>query len=228
MNEIRNEIVAKHRAWNEAYLAASPEEKERMLAEKKANAEREKEERERMVYEDRKERFMQRADTQIKIYELLAEAREIAFEAIKKFDGKVLNNRLTNTLNKELKEYDNSLWAELIIEYDHNLKENVGRLKVSKSYCGSCYFNEIRINIILSPLFDGNRVMWSETEKVRNEVDYIETRIKDWKRDKKNYDKVYKEAMKIYDMIEKYGKSEFFYLRSFFAGERLVSNTYYL
>ncbi len=222
-------FVAKRRAWLDAYNAASPEEKERMMAEKKANAKKEAEEREKEIYNDRKARFMQRADNQIKIYELLIRANRTAMDVIKSFDGKVLNNRLTKAVETEIKKIHPRLFAELTISYKHDVSNNEGRLKISLyDYDYNSLDNDSSLYITLSPFDDGNRVVWAETESRKENEEHRQDWIADWKHCKKSYDNSYKQAMKIYEMIEKYNKSVNFNMRCYFKEIHIISNAFYV
>lgn len=229
MENVYQELRAKRQEWLNAYNSASPEEKERMMAEKKANAKREAEEREKKIYDDRKSRFMQRADNQIKIYETLIRAKKVAMDVIKSFDGKVLNNRLTKAVETEIQKIDDGLRAYLTISYDWNEKNNVGKLEIRLFGCNTHDLDSTSVLYIsLSPLNDGNRVVWAETESQKENVEHLREWIEKWKSNKKAYDKMYKQAMKLYEMIEQYGKSGNSYLINYFKEEHLISNLYYL
>ena len=222
-------IVERHRAWKAAYDAASPEEKERMVAEKKAQREREEKERQQRIYDDRKKRFVEKANHQIEILQALIQGRKIAFEVISQFDGKVLNNRLTKAVSEKMKSKDDSLWADLTISYDRSVCNNMGKLEISRShYYEAGLYDKSSIEIILSPLSDGNRVMAALTLSDENNSDKSLTdRISSWKKAIKDYDKTYKTAMKLSESIEKYGKETNVYLSEFFRAEYLIK-TYYL
>lgn len=228
MENVFQKIREERQAWLDAYKNATPEEQARMLEEKKANREREEQKRQQMIYDDRKKRFMAKADKQIEILNILIRAREIALDSIKTFDGKVLNNRLTKAVEKELKAFNSSLYVSLVISYDHATKNNEGKLTIEVSHYESGLEDSVSLKISLSPLNDGNRVVWSETEDLDYNKEYLSGWIESWKRAKKEYDKTYKEAMKVYAAIEHYGKNANSHLRNFFTGEHLISNGYYL
>ena len=228
MENFWQKLAAERKAWLDAYKSATPEEQARMLAEKKANREREEQELQKRIYEDRKSRFMEKADHQIEIYKTLVRAREIAFDVIKSFDGKVLNNRLTKVVEEKLKAYNNSLYATLKISYEYSVKNNVGKLEIQVSHYYGSMEDKLLLNIALSPFEDGNRVIWSETESLKENNEYLSQFIEGWKKAKKEYDKTYKQAMKVYNIIEDYGKNYNCHLRNFFTGEHLISNGYYL
>ena len=228
MENVFQKIREERQAWLDAYKNATHEEQARMLEEKKANREREEQERQKMIYDDRKKRFMQKADKQIEILEKLIRARKIALNVIKTFDGKVLNNRLTNAVEKDLKAFDSSLYVSLVISYNYSVTNNEGKLKIEVSHYDSGFEDSVSLNISLSPFNDGNRVVWSETENLDYNKEYLSGWIENWKKAKKEYDKTYKQAMKVYAVIEDYGNNANGHLRSFFTGEHLISNGYYL
>ncbi len=231
MNEIYSKFVAERKNWLEKFNSATPEEQKRMLEEKKAKHEEEEKRRQKEIYDDRKNRFFKKCDEQIATYELLEKALPIALEISAKFDGKVLNNRLTKAVDDEIRAKVNQyVRAELIISYDYNLKNNVGKLSII-DYNHHDYEREISFKIILSPLSDNNRVMWKETleymEKPEGKTIDIAERISERKNAKKNYDRIYKKAKKVDEIIAEYAKEDF-YVRDFFKSEHVIGGTYYL
>lgn len=216
-------------AWREKYLAATPAEQERMLAERQEQRIREEEERKRRDYNERKTRFVEKANNQIFLYKELLKARSIALEEIKKFDGKVLNNRLTKIIDAELKKRSKDLFASLNIHYEWDKKNNIGELKLSiYNHFSYGLDNDITLKIVLTEFNDGNRVDWSRTENEKgNDEKFILDRISSWKNAIKSYDKAFKTLKKVDSMIKNYSK-ENFYLRDFFKTEHVLSNGYYL
>lgn len=225
MENVYQKIREERQAWLDAYKNATPEEQARMLEEKRANREREEQRRQQMIYDDRKARFMEKADNQIKILKKLVRAREIAFDVIKSFDGKVLNNRITKAVEEKLKAFDDSLWASLSYSYSYSEKRNVGNLTLRVSHYHGCMEDSLTLYVPLSYM---SRIVWSDTEGWKDNKEYLSGWIESWKKAKKEYDKTYKQAMKVYDMIEDYGKNHNCHLRNFFTEERLISNGYYL
>lgn len=220
-------MMREREEWRTRFLAASPEEQERMLAEKKANREREEMERKQRIYDERKKRFMERADHQIKLLELLEEAKVIALEVIEKFDDKVLNNRLTNELNERLKEYDSSLSAKLSVHYDSDYQNNIGELTLRVSNYGEAdLLKDCNLIILLTPTIDKNRVKFLKTkENAENNKDYLEKRLELWKSSKKDYDKIYNAAKKLEEQIRKYSELSI-YVREFFKKESIIPSWY--
>lgn len=228
MNDLESRR-AERMAWREKYLAATPAEQERMLAEKQAQHLKEEEERKRRIYDERRARFMKKSENQIFLYKELLKARSIALEEIKNFDGKVLNNRLTKIIDAKLKKCSKDLFASLEIRYDHSSKNNMGELKLSVyNHFSYGLDNDITLKIHLTDIRDGNRVDWSCTEhEDSNAEKFILDRISTWKNAAKSYDKAYKTLKKVESMIESYAKENFF-LRDFFKTEHILSNGYYL
>lgn len=221
MNNILAQIRAEKAAWNEAYLAASEEERARMLEEKARKHEEEEKLRQQRIYDDRKARFIEKCDREIACTKSLKKAVAIALDVTKSFDGKVLNNRLTNAVQDKL---GKSISAVLTISYDYNTKNNVGKLTIREGNFYGCYNSE-DFKICLSPFEDGNRVMWKETEEALDLQ--FDRRIKEMQEAKKSYDKVYKKAMAIEKAIKEYS-NENYYIRNFFKTENVIRNTFYL
>jgi len=221
MTTLVEKIRAERAAWNEAYLAASEEERERMLEEKARKREEEEKLRQQRIYDDRKTRFIEKCDREIACAKSLKKAIKIALDVTKSFDGKVLNNRLTKAIQDKL---GKNISAILEISYDYNTKNNVGKLTVREGNF-SGFYNSEDFKIMLSPLEDGNRVMWKETEKSLNLQ--LDRRIKEMQEAKKSYDKVYKKAKAIEKAIEEYSR-ENYYTRDFLKTESVIGKTYYL
>jgi len=219
--KILEKIRAERAAWNEAYLAASEEERERMLEEKARKREEEEKLRQQRIYDDRKTRFFEKCDKEIACAKSLKKAIKIALDVTKSFDGKVLNNRLTKAIQDKLGKY---ISAVLNISYDYNTKNNVGKMTIREGNFYGCYDSE-DFKIVLSPLEDGNRVMWKETEESLSIQ--LDRRIKEMQEAKKSYDKVYRKAKAIEKAIEEYSNVNF-YVRDFFKTENVIGKTYYL
>lgn len=218
---VLEKIRAERAAWNEAYQAASEEERERMLEEKARKREEEEKLRQQRIYDDRKTRFLEKCDKEIACAKSLKKAIKIALDVTKSFDGKVLNNRLTKAIQDKL---DKNIAAILEISYDYNTKNNVGKLIIREGNFHGCYNSE-DFKIVLSPFEDGNRVMWKETEESLNLQ--IDRRIKEMQDAKKSYDKVYKKAKAIEKAIEEYSNANY-YIRDFFKTESVIGKTFYL
>ena len=215
-------------AWREKYLKATPEEQERMLAERKLRDAKEKEEREKRIYAERKKRFIDTANAQISVLKTLQRARKVTLEVIKQFDGKVLNNRLTKVVAQEFAKIDPHLYASLTISYDSVLKNNAGVLEIEVWHQFANVRDKYDIKIVLSSLVDGNRVMFAETESEKsNDEEYLTNRIQGYQDAIKGYDKSYKTAVRLNEMIEKYGKEINHHLREYFRGFNLISKTFY-
>lgn len=221
MSDILERIRAKKAAWDEAFLNASEEERKRMLEERKREEAENERLRQQRIYDDRKARFIEKCDREIACTKSLKKAVAIALDVTKSFDGKVLNNRLTNAVQDKL---GKSISAVLTISYDYNTKNNVGKLTIREGNFYGCYNSE-DFKICLSPFEDGNRVMWKETEEALDLQ--FDRRIKEMQEAKKSYDKVYKKAMAIEKAIKEYS-NENYYIRNFFKTENVIRNTFYL
>ena len=92
----------KRQQWQEKFDSATAEEQERMLAEKKADEERIERERKERIERDDKNKFVDSALAQIRVYKALKETFPKVMETIKSFDGKILNRRLTNVIAEKL------------------------------------------------------------------------------------------------------------------------------
>lgn len=231
MESVYEKIRREKEEWMAKFNAATPEEQKEMLEKKNREREESEKRRKQMIYDDRKNRFFENCDSYIECYNLLKKAFPIVLEVTATFDGKVLNNRLTNAINEKLHaKVHQYVTATLTISYDYDLKNNVGKLVV-KDYNHHDCDNEFSFRIILSPLSDSNRVKWDETlddmKKPGRNPDDFERNIEKMKKAKKDYDKVFKKALKIYSIIEDYAKEDF-HLRDFFKTEGIIGNTYYL
>ncbi len=223
-----NAILAQHREWKAKFDAATPEEQKIMIAERDAKREQEKRDRQERIENDRKGRFSEKAETEIETLKMLIKGRKAAMGIIKSFDGKVLNRRLSNILNDELKKIDRFMYCTLNIEYDYEQKANVGRLEISTSRCGQRYQarESFRLKIFLTS--PAERVIFETTDSYADNAEKIlSDQITMWKKAVRDYDKTRKMAAKVYSVIEDYAKSNY-HLRDFFKTEYIVSNTYYL
>lgn len=215
------------KTWKEKYNAASDEEKERMLKEREEGRIAAERELKKKIATERKQRFMDRADKQIDLYRQLLEARKIALDVIKSFDGKVLNNRLTKVVEQKLKEFNDALYASLDISYDRELGNNVGKLKIRiRHYLGPWAWDETSLYILLSPVSESNRVIWAETENdERDQDEIILERIKDWEDARNEYDNAIAAADEISKVLEKYGDVNY-NLRQFISEEHIIGYTW--
>ena len=173
---------------------------------------------------------MKNVDNQITVYQILSYARSMALDVIKSFDGKVLNKRLEKAVETKIRDYNVHLHANLVISYDYNIKNNDARLDIRFSNCGGFYGleNETSLYIPLSPLEDGNRVVWEKMLERAENKDYLTERIESHQKAKKEYGKVLRQAQKIRDMIEDYGKNTNSCVRNFLTNERIIDNKFYL
>ena len=219
--------------WREKFLAASPEEQQKMLEEKEAKREQAEKARKKAIYDDRKKRFFEKADQQIKILEVLIKAQKISFEVIKSFDGKILNNRLTKVLIEKLQALNSSLNADLVISYNRQTERNEGKIEIRMSHygCGGLR-NTNSIYIPLTKIVpftsDGDRVVFSDAEQdMRNDAHFLTDILDSWKSAKKEYDKVHKEADKLSAAIEKYCHMNYC-LRDFFKADHVIDHLWNL
>lgn len=204
----------KRLAWKTAYLAASPEEKERMIAQKKEEMRIAEEKRQQKILEDRKARFEAKCDKQIATLKTLLKAAKIAVEITKKFEGKVLNNRLTNLVDAEVKKIGR-LYATL--KYDAYAR--CGRLTIKDANATDCWTDDFELKIDYN--IDG-RVFFTET--FEDPSSHLERLISDWKNAKRTYEKVLKKAEKIRREIHEYRK-ESAYVREFLRTENVIGFT---
>ena len=184
-------------------------------------------------YERVKDEFITKANSQIRVYELLNRAFPIVAEVIKSFDGKVLNARLANKVEEELNHISSDLHASLEIIYSQEHKNNVGYLEVRKAPYASGLHRSMKINIMLSSVSDGNRVVWSKTaEWLDSCKDVLPGYIAEWKQMKKDFDKAYNGAcrfnMEMRKRIEDYQNRYSHALREFFCQHYLVKSQYYV
>ena len=227
MNDLE-ERKAKRMAWREEYLKATPEEKERMMTERKLRDAEEKKQLDKEIYAERKKKFIDRSKAQISALQTLIQARKIAFDVIKQFDGKVLNNRLTKVVEQELRKVDSHLYVTLTISYNSLLKNNASVLEIEVYEQVESVRDRDSITIVLSPLTEGNRVMFDQTEsKNSKDKEYLTNRIRGYQDAIKSYDQSYKAAVKLNEMIEKYGQDINHHLREHFRGFNLISKTFY-
>lgn len=227
MENVYDKIRAERMAWKEKFDSATPEEQNKMLAERCEQRKEEEERHQKMIYDDRKKRFFEQSNEWIACYELLKKAQSIALEVCESFDGKILNNRLTNAINERLQaEINRYVTASLLISYSHEFENNVGTMTIKDVNHFGCD-NKCSFKIILSPVLDGNRIEWSKS------LDYMTTpcgklfdfdeRIANRKAAKKGYDKTYKKAKKIEEIIKDYTKEDYL-LRGFLKREYVINN----
>lgn len=212
----KEERRAAREAWTAAYLAASEEERKNMLKEKAEKHRKEEAERNERIAAERRARFMERSDKQLAIYETLEKAQEIVLKYVEKFDGKVLNARLSNAIDKEFTEtIDTSLRASLKIDSTWSGKRDV-RLKVN--FYGNYGFED-QVSISIFETYEG-RINAKET--VDNFKSYLPERIDSLTQAKKDYDAALETALKIENEIEKYRHAFHYSLRDYFRKECLT------
>lgn len=218
------------RAESEAYLAAletaTPEEVHRLVEEHKEKVKEWEKLWEQKAYNERKERFLKISKGNVAVFEELIRAAKDALKVIKTFDGKVLNNRLTNAVKEKFNK--NTTSASLTIEYNHKTNQNEGKLKINvTNWSGASHATSIRI-ILSNPPYE-ERVVADKTEELfyENSLQQIEKYINQYKDAAKNYDKRMKKAMNVANAINEYAKVEGF-LRDFWRAENVIRGTYYL
>lgn len=206
-------IKAENEEFRNKLLTASPEEREILIKEHAEKLEKRKIEREKERYEERKNRFIKKCNEQIQCYKSLRDARRIALETLKLFDGKVLNARLTNAINAKLGERVCSS-----IE-----KGNFGRqfLKVSDYNFVSCT-NTTKFAISTTP---GGRIDYktteSEIEKPGNWCDF-DSWIDGLEKCRDGYDKSFNAAIELDKAIKKYTSESHYMIVDFFRHEGLI------
>lgn len=218
------------RAESEAYLAAletaTPEEVSRLVEEHKEKVKEWEKMWEQNAYNERKERFLKISKANVAVFEELIQATKEALEVIKSFDGKVLNNRLTNAVKEKFNR--NTTSASLTIEYNHKTNQNEGKLKINvTNWNGVRHDTSIRI-VLSNPPYE-ERIAADKTEELfyENSLQQIEQYINQYKDAAKNYDKRMKKAMNVVNAISEYAKVEGF-LRDFWKAESVIRGTYYL
>lgn len=222
MNEFLEKIRAERQAWKAAYDAADEETRKTMLEERVKSIKENERKRQERISEDRKARFMKRSDEQIDIYNELETATQIALEHIKKFDGKVLNNRLTNSVEKELKNASRYLCAKLDVHLNYATRKNVYTLELKRCYSAEY---DCQVEIKLSTDRE-NRLLADET--MNGFADLIPKKIENILKAKDDYDAALNLAHEIYSKIEIWGKDFHYSLRDFLNRENTISNKYYL
>lgn len=207
-------IKAENEEFRNKLLTASPEEREILIKEHAEKLEKRKIEREKERYEERKNRFIKKCNEQIQCYKSLRDARRIALETLKLFDGKVLNARLTNAINAKLGDHVCSS-----IEKDY-----FGRqfLKVSDYNFVSCT-NTTKFVISTTP---GGRIDYktteSELEKPENWYDDFDSRIDGLEKCRDGYDKSFNAAIELDKAIKKYTSENHYMIVEFFRNENLI------
>lgn len=207
-------IKAENEEFRNKLLTASPEEREILIKEHAEKLEKRKIEREKERYEERKNRFIKKCNEQIQCYKSLRDARRIALETLKLFDGKVLNARLTNAIDAKLGDHVCSS-----IEKDY-----FGRqfLKVSDYNFVSCT-NTTKFAISTTP---GGRIDYktteSEIEKPENWYIDFDSRIDGLEKCRDGYDKSFNAAIELDKAIKKYTSENHYMIVEFFRNENLI------
>ena len=220
------EQVAESKAYLAALETATPEEVSRLVEEHKTKVKEWEKMWEEEAYNERKERFLKISKANIAVFEELIQATKEALEVIKTFDGKVLNNRLTNAVKEKFNR--NTTSASLTIEYNYKTNQNEGKLKINvTNWNGASHTTSIRI-ILSNPPYE-ERIAADKTEELfyENSLQQIEKYINQYKDAAKNYDKRMKKAMNVVNAINEYAKVEGF-LRDFWKAESVIRGTYYL
>ena len=214
--------------WRKKFQNASKEEQAKMLAERKAQREREEKAREKKIYDERKKLFMERCDIQVAIYLALDAGLKVTLETLESFDGKVANAKIANTINERIKGYlkntELNVFSTLTFETDYPTQKYMGVIKLRvRHYFGSYFYDEEEVKFSLGL---NQRVSWSETKRYREENNLngiLDKRIEERKAAKKCYDRDYKKAIKIKEAIEKYKKDTNFYVRTFIQEHGIIS-----
>ena len=220
------EQIAESKAYLAALETATPEEVSRLVEEHKTKVKEWEKMWEQEAYNERKERFLKISKANIAVFEELIQATKDALEVIKTFDGKVLNNRLTNAVKEKFNR--NTTSASLSIEYNYKTNQNEGKLKINvTNWNGASHTTSIRI-ILSNPPYE-ERIAADKTEELfyENSLQQIEKYINQYKDAAKNYDKRMKKAMNVVNAINEYAKVEGF-LRDFWKAESVIRGTYYL
>ena len=215
-------------AWRKRFQNASEEERAKMLAERKAQREREEKAREKKIYDELKKLFMERCDIQVAIYLALDAGLKVTLETLESFDGKVANAKIANKINERIKGYlkDTKLnvFSTLTFETDYPTKKYMGVIKLrTQHYFGRIFDDELEVKFSLS---SDQRVSWSETKRYREEngLDGIlDKRIEERKAAKKCYVRDYKRAIKMKEIIEQYKKETNLYVRDFIQEHGIIS-----
>lgn len=225
------EQVAESKAYLAALETATPEEVSRLVEEHKEKVKEWEKLWEQNAYNERKERFLKISKANVAVFEELIQATKEALEVIKSFDGKVLNNRLTNAVKEKFNRTTTSASttsASLTIEYNYKTNRNEGKLKINvTNWNGASHATSIRI-VLSNPPYE-ERVVADKTEELfyENSLQQIEKYINQYKDAAKNYDKRMKKAMNVANAINEYAKVEGF-LRDFWKAENVIRGTYYL
>lgn len=215
------EKVQAFKAWKEKFDAASPEEQERMRQERAEQRKKAEAERDKRIYDDRKQRFVSKTSEQIDALKKLIPAHQIALDIIKSFDGKILNNRLTNTIKERLKQQDKNFGADLEWKYNYDTKTNYGRLEIS--YYGIYPSVSVGLEITLN---GDDRIVWASTQENKyNTDDGLRSLIAEREQAIKQYDKIYREAEKLSQTIEQYGKLNYL-VRDWLKTEHVIRSTW--
>lgn len=222
MNNYLDKIRAERIAWAEAYKNASEDEKKVML-EERAKTRKEREEKERKMREDfQKQKFIEISDEQIGIYYELETGIEIVKEFVKKFDGKVLNNRLTKAVEKELPNASRFLAISLEYVQNYSAGKNDAYLTLIRCYSGN---KDCRTKIKI--LFDNDgRILADKT--LAEFEDVIPTKIANYEKAKEDYDIALEEARILDKKIEEFVKKYHHSLREYLNNNYVLQNKHYL
>lgn len=171
-------------------------------------------EQEELANQKRKETFMKMADEQIAMYKALANHVDVALEVIKKFDGKVLNNRLTKAVEAEIKKTDDKAHAKLFMSSKGGLLDI---MRPSSSRILNCTSIGIKITA-------DNRIDWAET--LDDYHDTLSDKAEAMEEAKYNYDAALQLAQDVCDAIDNYSQNAPSILREYFRDNSVISNKY--
>lgn len=193
-------------------------------------------EREQRIYNERKERFTAKINNNIAVIKRAIKVYNFAIEALKSFDGKVLNTRYSNAIHEKIRKYFFSdgyhgytVWCELSTEYAPEYSGNVGKLKIGSNEGGEsvCFV----LIIILKPSkgkYVNERIDYQATLDLDcNSEKILQNVLKEVKDSIKKYDSVLKKAQKIKEAIEDYRKLDF-NVRVFLHKDGFFNNSFYL
>lgn len=169
---------------------------------------------------DNKKTFTLRSEKQIKVYNTLINAMCALMSAAEKFNGKVINKRFVDAMNKEFKKPEHHCESVTIWMEDNSFYH--GGEKRIKFYCddrwsqeGNCYVEdndvliysryEVDHTVPYISYNDGNRLNYEEMRKaVQSMVDELQRRITAYRTsiDKFDYFKdKFKQFSKDYDKL---------------------------
>lgn len=192
------------RMWLVKYNAASEEEKKIMLEERKVHNRKEELARQKRIAEDRKNRFIANCERQIEVYTSLKDALEKAIPVIEKFNGKVLNRRLTKAISESL---NGNIWLSL---------ENEKVVFNRNHYYGGNIYDKVSVLLTTDNDF---RIISSNC---REKIQVLEDAIENNKCLIESYDSALESTMKLQNQLKEYSDTVKFELREYFKKEYVI------